>query len=136
MRWYRSNQRLGGCLALFALWLQFVASFAHIHPEAMLHPEALLRSVGTDLVSASLVVISDDGQKSAAPVPTHQDNRPLNGSCLVCTSVSLLGAGQSSESPSIATPVAFDTAYLPSIAEFDVPSVRRFSFRTRAPPTA
>jgi hypothetical protein len=132
MRWCRSSQRFGGCMALFALWLQFTVSFAHIHPKDFISPSdtALL-----GLVSSAQ--FSTIGPTSRATLSSSDHgNRLPQDECAICASIYLISSALIGQSPALTVPVFFNSVFLPSIGEFDFQIARYFSFRTRAPPVA
>ena len=53
MRWFRANARLSGKIALFAMALQFVLSFGHIHAEDIYGARATL-AAATHAASAAV----------------------------------------------------------------------------------
>ena len=132
MRWCRSSQRFGGCMALFALWLQLAVSFAHIHPKDFISPSdtALL-----GLVSSAQ--FSTIGPTSRATLSSSDHgNRLPQDECAICASIYLISSALIGQPPALAVPVFFNSVFLPSIGEFDFQIARYFSFRTRAPPVA
>jgi hypothetical protein len=77
MRWFRTNRRFSGALALFALALQFTLAFGHIH----------LR----DFAGIPGVAMAQ-AQASADQSPGHNDtDQSADPYCLVCATVSLAG---------------------------------------------
>jgi hypothetical protein len=132
MRWCRSSQRFGGCMALFALWLQFTVSFAHIHPKDFISPSdtALLGFV-------SSAQFSTKGPTSRAMLSSgDHGNRLPQDECAICASIYLISSALIGQPPALTVPVFFNSVFLPSIGEFDFQIARYFSFRTRAPPVA
>ncbi len=73
MRWFRTNRRFYGALALFALALQITLSFGHCH----------LRDFAA--IPGVAVAQAQDGSDRPAG---HND---ADGYCLVCATVSLAG---------------------------------------------
>jgi DUF2946 family protein len=77
MRWFRTNRRFSGTLALFALALQFTLAFGHIH----------LR----DFAGIPGVAVAQ-AQASSDQSPGHNDSHQSpDHYCLVCATVSLAG---------------------------------------------
>jgi hypothetical protein len=131
MRWFRSNRCFGGCLALFALWLQLIVSFAHVHPQ---YASSWTGASPRSLVSAALT--SDEGKAALAAPFKHPGQRAPHDNCLICATVSLLSAGQAVEPPALAVPVIFKAAHLETVAQFGFETPRIAFFQTRAPPIA
>jgi hypothetical protein len=77
MRWFRTNRRLGGTLALFALALQITLAFGHIH----------LRDFA-GIPGVAVAQLQDSVERSSG----HNDaDRSADHYCLVCATVSLAG---------------------------------------------
>jgi hypothetical protein len=77
MRWFRTNRRFSGTLALFALALQITLAFGHIH----------LR----DFAGIPGVAVAQ-AQDSAYRSSRHNDaDHSTDQYCLVCATVSLAG---------------------------------------------
>ena len=76
MRWYRSNRKFAGSLALFALALQMMLAFGHIH----------LR----DFAGVPGIAVA---QSQVAPQGSDGDasDQLSDGYCLVCATVALGG---------------------------------------------
>jgi hypothetical protein len=112
-------------LALFALTIQFVVSFAHFHPEDF-HPWSVISASGTASLALSPVAAPDSSVYGQPGLP-HRN-------CPVCVSIGLLGQGLSGQLPVLLAPAVFHvaSARLPDELQFSV--VRFYSFRTRAPP--
>jgi hypothetical protein len=132
MLWFRHNRTFGGCLALFALCLQLIVSFGHVHPRTVPSPTG-----GAPLPVAAFaggMIIGDQ----AAPLENfgHPQPRAPHDGCLICTTLSLLGAVLAMEPPALTTPLAFVAAHRHAFVEFSFQSHRTASFQTRAPPIA
>jgi hypothetical protein len=77
MRWFRTNRRFSGALALFALALQLTLAFGHIH----------LR----DFAGIPGVAVAQ-AQANSDQSPGHNDtDQSADHYCLVCATVSLAG---------------------------------------------
>jgi hypothetical protein len=128
MRWWRSSQRFGVCLALFALTLQVVASFAHIHPEDF-------RSApGGSLSGEVSLVLSWTGVSESPADPLNNQGGLPHRDCAVCISIALLGSALKGQPPALSVPanIRLSPTRLASELQFSV--VRFYPFRTRAPP--
>jgi len=127
MRWFRSNRKTGGRLALFALAVQFVLAFGHIHPQDIYG--------SLDGISSSTL--------SALPAPekiqsfsTDHTYKQGDDFCAICAAVSLLNNSFAAEAPHLALPVASRAVLEPDRAAAIFVEPRRASFQSRAPPTA
>src|SRR5258707_9192671 len=93
MRWFRTHIGLGSRLALFALTVQLVLSFGHVHVGKI--------APGSSQGSLSLAQAPD---RDGAPGP-----KPHNGVddfCAICATVSLLAGSGLPTAPAVAPPVA------------------------------
>jgi hypothetical protein len=125
MRWFRSNRKTGGRLALFALAVQFVLAFGHIHPQDIYGP----------LVSSATL--------SALPAPenvqslsTDQASKQSDDFCAICATVLLLNNSFAAEAPDLPLPVASRAVLEPDRLTSIFVEQRRAAFQSRAPPTA
>jgi hypothetical protein len=128
MRWLRSNQRFGVYLALFALAIQFVVSFAHIHAEDF-RPWS-----GASPGGAASLALSPVAAPDSSAFASHSQPGLPHRNCPVCVSIGLLGQGLGGQLPVLLAPtfVHLAPARLPDELQFSV--VRFYPFRTRAPP--
>jgi Protein of unknown function (DUF2946) len=124
MRAWRSRRRLGAGLGLFALLLQLILGFAHIHPEDLRGPAAA--GVAEDTAGTAP---ADRDQDRNAPGAPHDD-------CPICAVTHLAGTVVLPHPPALALPTAFTVA--PFAGEDFVTTVipRWLPFQTRAPPLA
>jgi len=131
MRWFRANRLFGGCLALFALAIQLVISFAHIHPQNLSpRPE-----VGLGAKSSSTTVLADGEDFFGKRTDNHGGGLP-NDSCAICASINLIRSTVTVHGPVLSIPANFYVVQLQSISDFEIQSNRHSSFQTRAPPIA
>jgi hypothetical protein len=123
MRWFRTNRTFGGHLALFALALQLVLSFGHIHRED-------IYGYGPPRVAATVPATLP------ASDPAHQPAHHTDDYCAICATLSLLGASLAAEAPQVA--LRFETQAIEHFDRIAAISVapRRSGFQSRAPPTA
>lgn len=120
-RSYRKLKRgLPGWLALFAMAVQLVVSFGHLHPEDY---RFLLRGHGTPTLSAG-----DFKPGSSLPA------LPVDDDCPICASVFLLGNAPMPATASLPLPrgTALAAASVGEALWLSPP--RHFLFTTRAPP--
>ena len=124
MRWFRANRIFGSRLALFALAVQFVVAFGHIHRDDI---------YGFARTAAAIAAPVPDGSQ---PLPANHPAKHGDDYCAICAAVSLLGNSFAAAAPSLPLP-----AVSHAIEQFDrVAAVfiapRRAAFQSRAPPTA
>jgi hypothetical protein len=131
MRWWRSNQRFGGCLALAALWLQLVVSFAHFHPETF----RALPGAGSPSFDSTAQLASGGSSAPAAP-SDHRSKGFPHDNCPICATSYLISSALIGKPAVLRTPIAFSHVPWHAISAPDRPSARDFSFSARAPPIA
>ena len=128
MRWWRSSQRFGVCLALFALTLQVVASFAHIHPGDF-------RSApGGSLSGEVSLVLSWTGVPESPANPLNNQGDLPHRDCAVCISIALLGSALKGQPPALSVSADIHLSPTRPASELQFSVVRFYPFRTRAPP--
>jgi len=116
------NRQLGARLALFALALQLVLSFGHIHAEDLgVVAPANARSIAHNPAS-------DDG----SPPPQDQDHR--NDVCAICVTLSLTSTSLLPIVASLVLPVAYGWEWPADIQTAQVSFDLEFYYRARAPP--
>jgi hypothetical protein len=131
MRWFRNHRWFGGTLALFALCLQMVVSLGHVHPRSLVSGAA-----STVLLDTFSDPVAADDQATPAGKIKHPKPAGSHGACLICTTLSLLGAAQATQPPALTVPAAYSFTYQQNLVEFDFQSHCTVFFRTRAPPVA
>jgi hypothetical protein len=124
MRWFRANRTFGGRLALFALAVQFVVAFGHIHRDDIYGPAR---------PAAAIAAAVPDGSQ---PAPANHPSKHGDDYCAICATVSLLGTSFAAAAPSLPLPAAAH-----AIERFDRVAIifiapRRAAFQSRAPPAA
>jgi hypothetical protein len=129
MRWFRSNSRFGGGLALFALALQFWLAFGHIHPED------IYGNVGRPLSSAAEVALPS----AEAPQSLGRDYAANHDTdfCAICETMFMLGSSATPEAPQMLPPAPIIRSarhFSRTAGVFVAP--RRGPFQSRAPPAA
>ena len=127
MRWFRTNRKFGGRLALFALAVQFVLFFGHIHPEDIYGPiGAASSSVST---AASLA-------EQAASATSDHGLKPADEYCAICASAVALSNSFVAAAPQLPPLFVGRTATLRDrVAAVLIPQ-RHAAFQSRAPPAA
>jgi hypothetical protein len=127
MRWFRSNRKTGGRLALFALALQFVLSFGHIHREDI---------YGTAPAAAAPTTAALTSVDRLPSAPSDPSSKHTDDYCAICATISLLSNSFVAALPQLPLPaVSHVVDHDDYIAALSVPP-RRTSFQSRAPPTA
>lgn len=124
MRWFRANRILGSRLALFALAVQFVLGFGHIHRDDIYG--------AARAVAAIAAPVSGGGQ----PLPADRPAKHGDDYCAICAAVSLLGNSFAAAAPALPLPSASHAIErLDRVAAILI-ALRRAAFQSRAPPTA
>jgi hypothetical protein len=124
MRAVRSIKCFGGILGLFALCLQLVLSFGHVHAD---HHQPSSEHAFAVVGDNSSPVNSDD-EGRAAPVPDDDDD------CPICASMHLASTLVIPAPPNLIVPASFGSAAFKHEIALTL-SLRRFTLsRTRAPP--
>jgi len=117
----------GARLALFAVCLQFLLSFGHIHPQDVFGPlgHAVVPGHGTTVVSAPL-----QSPSSPAGIPDVAED-----ACSICASLALLATGALPDPARLPPPSLSVALATPQDAEL-APRASPFRlFQTRAPPS-
>jgi hypothetical protein len=122
VRWFRTNRRFAGTLALFALALQFTLAFGHIH----------LR----DFAGVPGVAVAQAQATTTDPADDHNPGHSIDGYCLICATTNVAGTLVLPDLVALPVPVAsIDTSY----GHYCSTSCSRIDhalFRARAPPFA
>jgi hypothetical protein len=122
MRWFRANRRLGGRVALFALALQLVLSFGHIHREDI---------YGYRPQSFAAAALPAD--KSA---PAGHPSNQADDYCAICATLSLLNNSFIADAPQLAVLfVSHAVVHVDRVA-VAISAPRHRLFQSRAPPLA
>ena len=118
MGWIRAHRQWGGLAALFALTLQLVLSFGHLH-------------VALAAPAPAVIALT----QPAGDAPGHDDDH-AGKPCDICAVVHALSTAQAAAPPVLAVPVAFTVArHAPADDRAAAPTFRT-AFRSRAPPAA
>jgi hypothetical protein len=114
-------QRIGAALALFALAVQLVVSFGHIHPEDFWTPRD------------APAVAQASGSAPASPanpaLPAHDD-------CAICVAMAMAASSALPAPILLAPPAAFGSVTPPLSPRPVLVAAPRLPFQTRAPPVA
>jgi len=120
--WFRLRTRWGGTLALFALALQLVVSFGHVHAEDLTGKPL---SIASTQHTGAPQVLADDGDTD------HHDHY-----CDICATLLALASAQIATPPLLPTARTFARVEAPIEARVAAAEPRRASFQSRAPPIA
>jgi hypothetical protein len=132
MKWFRSNNKTGSRLALFALAIQFMLSFGHFHGVAA--QTAQIGLTDADLAHAALDAAGGTGQQQQ---PSNHDTDQHTGhACVICSVISLANNFLFTTSPLLELPQAIELLYLTTDAEFAHLRSLHPPFRSRAPPAS
>jgi len=127
MRWFRANRVFGGRLALFALAVQLVLAFGHIHREDIYGPAR------PSAAAASIAVPAAD---ESQPLPSDRPAKHSDDYCAICATMSLLSTSFVAEAPQVPLPlVSYAIEHVDRVAVVFI-APRRAPFQSRAPPAA
>jgi hypothetical protein len=123
MGWVDRNKRHAAVLALFALALQIVLAFDHVHPHgvATRSRAAITQSAGLDQTT----------RQTPAPIPADKDDY-----CAVCASIFLASSAFAPAPPQLPVPAKFHRVDHSFHAARPSVEPSRLAFRSRAPPVA
>ena len=130
MKWFRRNIRTGSRLALFALVLQFVLSFGHVHFNAAQAAPAI--QALTDLVQAQDLApaVASERQQPAS----HDDKQPSNEPCAICAVMSMANQLVFATVALLLLPDTIGQSFLITAADFAPSGTPWSAFQSRAPP--
>jgi hypothetical protein len=121
MRWFRRHIALGSRLALFALAVQLVLSFAHVH----------VTDPGRAQAVAAAATSTGSGD---APIP--KSDPPVDPGCAICGLIQLAATATPSAAPALPPLIASAQVRLSVADQFLLAAVPRLLFQARAPPAA
>ena len=119
MGWMQAGRRFASGLALFALALQLVLAFGHIHPEDFAG------------IKPGVVIAAQGGGE-----PTGDHHGLGLDACAICATVHLAGTLLTPAAPSIVLPASAVVVRLDSPQSRAVPPAPALSFQARGPPQA
>jgi len=121
MKWFRDNVRGGAKLALFALAVQLVLSFGHVH---------------LDKANAAPVIASAvTAQAPSTPSPDPQKHRAADP-CAICAVMAMAGTALFSAPPILQLPQAAAFVYAATRAEFGHLDAISGAAQPRGPPAS
>jgi hypothetical protein len=125
MRWFRSNIRFGARVALFALAVQIVLTFGHVHG---LTPAAAK--------SAPLASANPSGAPAPSTFnPTDKSNGSADFDCPICALIQLASTSAPAVAPALPVPAMFVVLRLKAPDELEWTASSYFLFQARAPPS-
>jgi hypothetical protein len=127
MHWIRSHLRFGSRLALFALAVQTVLSFGHIH--------LVLPATGSTNGMPPAMADQSDVVLWRAPAPINKSDGSAGGDCAICALIQLFSTSAPSAAPSLPLPANLAPLVLEAAAEWLLPASLLFLFQARAPPS-
>jgi len=130
MTWFRKYIKTGAKLALFALAVQIVLSFAHVHPVAAPATAAQADRVA-DRTIAAADAIDEAIHKQRR---NHDGDRQPADACAICAVMSLANNFLFASPPVLLLPEAIDLLRRAIYAEFRYLHSAPSPFHSRAPP--
>jgi hypothetical protein len=126
MIWFRLQIRSCAQLALFALALQMVVSFGHVHRDHLFSVAAAVHTPFTSVATYGL------------PSRADQDHHPASDDdyCPICASIALAGTGLAAMPPIFILPTSVPRVWSPDTTSDGVQTEAVRSFEARAPPLA
>ena len=125
MGWFRANRHWGGRLALFALAVQLVLSFGHIHREDIYGPS---RPGAAHLAGA---LPDSDASRSSGQPAKHNDDY-----CPICATIHMLGSSTVGAPPQLVVALLSHAVEHADRVAIVFVAPRRAPFQSRAPPIA
>jgi hypothetical protein len=123
MRWIRTHRRAGAWVAQFALALQLVLSFGHVHAENLALPSA---------AASASVQAPGSGTDGAAPDRDHGGS--AGAFCAICATLNLASSSVLPALSFLVLPPIPAVAWLVDYCTAPIPLALHFIFRARAPP--
>jgi hypothetical protein len=121
MRWFRRHIGLGSRLALFALAVQLVLSFGHVHVVKL--------APASSQAGISLAQVPDQGG-----APTRDRHTGANDFCAICATVSLVASSVLPTASSVLPPVWRAHRWPSDVVDTQISFDPFVSFQARAPP--
>jgi hypothetical protein len=121
VRWFRTHIGLGSRLALFALAIQLVLSFGHVH-VGKIAPAS----------SQGAITVAQAPDRGGGPGP--KPHTGIDDFCAICATVSLLASSVVPTASSLLPPVAAEHRWLNEFASARLSSDSFVLFQARAPP--
>jgi hypothetical protein len=133
MKWFRRHIGAGSRLALFALALQFVLSFGHVHADTAQAAAAIQSQASLALEQG----LAPDTASPAQQQPVgHDDGVPSNEPCAICAVMAMANQVVGATPPPLILPDAVELPLLTTDATFAHPGTQWRAFQSRAPPVS
>ena len=129
MRWFRANARFGAWCAVFALALQFMLSFGHVHVAGF-------GSTKSTLLAGWTTQPSTPAADAPAAPAKHAPKGIAHDQCAICTVMQLASAAVPTAGPALPLPLVSSQERLGTSVEFALAASPHHSFQARAPPQA
>jgi hypothetical protein len=123
MRWFRSKLHLGSRLALFALAVQVVLSFGHVHLDN-LAPASTKSALA---IGSGKILLSEQA-------PIHGPGAVLDADCPLCALIQLVATAAAAVAPALPLPPSPNAIRLQAPVESASASPPHLLFQARAPP--
>jgi hypothetical protein len=123
MRWFRTERSFGSGLALFALALQLVLSFGHVH-------------LGELRSGSTVAVVANTKAPDSQPSPAQHPANDTDDCCPICAAIHLTATSFLPQAPQIPLPFASRTIEHFNHFAFTFVAPQRTPFQSRAPPLA
>ena len=120
MQWFRRNIRLGSWPAPFALGLQLVLSFGHIHAE--------------DLRPTTVTTLIAQNSGEPGTQPRHDDDGVGHDFCAICAAVALTSSSVLPAAPLLAAPVESYRVWVIELRNAEHSSELYLNFQVRIRP--
>ncbi len=121
---FLKRKKFGVCAAFFALLIQFVAPFGHIHLNRFGFQPVAVVSAQEARTDGAVKPLGGDSDKRSADI------------CDVCATLNLIASGQVVSPPALPIQFAYFAAKMPIPAAPVPVGLRHVDFRSRAPPFA
>jgi Protein of unknown function (DUF2946) len=132
MNWFRKHLKFGSRLALFALTLQFVLSFGHLHFNAAQAAASIQSQTDLAQVQSLAAEVASQTQQQ----PTGHDEQPSNEPCAICAVMSMANQIVFVTAALLLLPDAVELLFLAIDAEFVHLNSPWSAFQSRAPPVS
>jgi hypothetical protein len=147
MNWFRSNIRLGSRVAIFALAIQFLASFGHFHDSNLQatpgadHTRSGVHEPYSFIVAKPEASIGASSANASGPVRLKTPSGhvpPGQGTdeCGICAVMAFANAITLASPPELPATQATAFRYLVSDVGLGISNSARLPFQPRAPPIA
>jgi hypothetical protein len=125
MRWIRSKSRGFARLALFALAVQFVVTFGHVHLDGLFGGSA----------QAAAAIDQSAATPANAHTKTHKSQGAADFDCPICALIQLASTSAPSVAPPLPIPVMAGGLVLETSDETGVAASPLTAFQARGPPS-